>query len=790
MPKPYSVQIDTKLPVLQVEADQVVPDIKLIRAAGLDGVVADGSGHPIVGAEVYFLTADRAGGGSVREPLKTGPDGTFHLDQLGPDPLVALWARAGDATTGDPVVVRPREVTGKIALAVDLKNAVRIRGLAVDSGGRRVANARVTLWWSRWDPVEKGKEPTGSTGSMLATETTGTDGWFVFRNLWPQVDYRVVVEARGHKKAETPEVTGKAGETLDFGKVVLIGTSGHLAGRVVGSNGLPIAGAGVFNRGDAPEMIATSTDADGQFRLDGFLPSTRFAFVRKPGYRFTGIKVDGDAEGLTITLKRSDEPPPAWKPGKSASPDEQRAFAKHVLVRIWEEYSADADKNGAFQCIWNMAEIDPDLAMKWSAEKAHRYDDRVRQTEARNLAATDPVSALALLNQKPSTESQSVLQALAVQFAKTDRKKALSFAEEAAVQSRGLNQPDRALAMARAGALLVDLGRDAAARKLIDEAARDALQLPTEQWAGNCRGRVAQIVARFDVERALAIIKPFRADEERWQSLCADIAVAVATTDTKRALALVDTVGGRGFAHERARTAIAFQIGLDRPDEAIRIVEGIQRNHWAAEWQAGAFGWLAVALAPRDRARANALIDRGLTMMTDNRDRMGSDDEMAVAARIAACARRIGYPDMDGAILRVLAARPSESQNGLGDRGRHIQRILEAAVPLALIDPSAARAVLEQVEVRAGFDPETLWNTRQPWLIAWVLVDLRKAQSIFEAELAALDREKEVRFWTTGIFEMVELLIAPPAHREAVLGTRSAGGYWRPEEAFQGAAEE
>jgi hypothetical protein len=243
-------------------------------------------------------------------------------------------------------------------------------------------------------------------------------------------------------------------------------------------------------------------------------------------------------------------------------------------------------------------------------------------------------------------------------------------------------------------------------------------------------------------------------------------------------------VGGRGFDHEMARTAIAYRIGHDRPDEAIRIIEGIQRNRWAAKWQAGAFGWLAVALAPRDQARANALIDRALTMMIDNRDWMGSDDEMAAAARIAACAHRIGYSDMSGAILRVLAARPSESRNASGDRGRHIQRILEAAVPLALIDPAVARTVLEQVEVRGGFDPATLWNTRQPWLIAWSLVDLRKALTIFEAELAALDREKEIRFWTTGIFEMVELLIAPPARREAVLGRRSAGGYWRPEEAF------
>ena len=589
------------------------------------------------------------GGGWGSEPLRTGPDGTFHLDRLEADQLVALWARRGDATTSEPVVVRPRELKGKVTLTVDPKNAVRIRGLAVDSGGRRVAGAEVTLWWTRWDPVEKGRQPMSCVGSLLETQTTDTDGWFVFRNLWPGVNYRVVVEARGHNKAEAPEVTGKAGETHDVGKVVLINTTGHLAGRVVGSDGRPIAGAGVFNRGDGPEMVATSTDAEGRFRLDGLFPGTKYAFVRKPGYRFTGLKADGDADGLTITLLRSDEPPPAWKPGRAASLDEQRAFARQVLIRVWEKYGADADNNGAFPCIRYMAEIDPDLAMQWSAEKGHRYDADVRQAEARNLAETDPAGALALLNQKPDTESQSVMQELAERFAETDAPRALRFAEEAAVQARGLNQPDRAFAMAKAGAVLVKLGRPDAGRKLIDEAARDALQLPTERSGGGlpCAGRPDRRGPTTS-NRALAIIEPFRGRERSGGRPSARPSPPrSAATDTKRALDLVDTVDGRGFDHEMARTAIAYRIGRDRPDEAIRIIEGIRRDRWDHEWQAGAFGWLAVALAPRDRPRANGLIDRALTMMIDQRNWMGDDNEMAVAARVAACARRIGYPDME-----------------------------------------------------------------------------------------------------------------------------------------------
>jgi hypothetical protein len=79
----------------------------------------------------------------------------------------------------------------------------------------------------------------------------------------------------------------------------------------------------------------------------------------------------------------------------------------------------------------------------------------------------------------------------------------------------------------------------------------------------------------------------------------------------------------------------------------------------------------------------------------------------------------------------------------------------------------------------------TLWGTHQPWLIAWSLVDLRKARTIFEAELVAIDRDKrDVGSWTMAFFQMVELLTAPPDRREAALERRSAGGYWRPDGEF------
>jgi hypothetical protein len=346
-----------------------------------------------------------------------------------------------------------------------------------------------------------------------------------------------------------------------------------------------------------------------------------------------------------------------------------------------------------------------------------------------------------------------------------------------------LNQPDRALAMARAGAVLAKLGREDVGRKLIDEAARDASQLPVVGRASYYRGLVSGILAPYDVERALALVEPIKTENQEGPRNRARIAAAIATTDTKRAVELVETVGGNAFYHEMARTAIAYQIGRDHPDEAIKIIVDMKRDP-ATIWQAEAYGWLAVALAPRDRARANSLIDRALAMMIDQRDWASrsawSGGEMAGAAHVALCARRIGYPDMESVVMRVIAARPTDGRNASTERTRLSRAIAVSTVSLALVDPQAARTVLEQVESRAGFDLAAEWSTRQPWLIAWALVDLQKARAVFESALASLDQQKEVNLWGAGFFQMIELLTAAPDRREAILDERAGGAHWRP----------
>jgi hypothetical protein len=135
---------------------------------------------------------------------------------------------------------------------------------------------------------------------------------------------------------------------------------------------------------------------------------------------------------------------------------------------------------------------------------------------------------------------------------------------------------------------------------------------------------------------------------------------------------------------------------------------------------------------------------------------------------------------MESVVMRVIAARPTNGRNASTNRTRLARAIAVSAVPLALVDPEAARLVLEQLESRSGFDLAAEWSTREPWLIAWALVDLQKAAAVFESTLASLDQRKEGNLWGTGFFEMVELLTAAPDRREAILPERAGGAHWRP----------
>ena len=231
------------------------------------------------------------------------------------------------------------------------------------------------------------------------------------------------------------------------------------------------------------------------------------------------------------------------------------------------------------------------------------------------------------------------------------------------------------------------------------------------------------------------------------------------------------------------KTEIAYAIASSRPDQAIRIVEGMTEGHGAQKHQAEAFGWLAVAIAPRDKSRACALIDRALALPIDKPREFGSyiyfGGAMASSAGIALNARKVGYPDMEGALMWVMAARP-DGESGFSDPAMRTLSATIATPLVALLNPAAAESILGQIEARSGLSPVEVDSIAgENWLTAWALVDLKHAEGLVEAELIALEAPKAADFHQSGLFRMIEALLTPPSQREEYFREKIGAG-WRP----------
>ena len=95
--------------------------------------------------------------------------------------------------------------------------------------------------------------------------------------------------------------------------------------------------------------------------------------------------------------------------------------------------------------------------------------------------------------------------------------------------------------------------------------------------------------------------------------------------------------------------------------------------------------------------------------------------------------------------MRVIAARPATWR---GDSFKKVQFVSLATIGLALLDPGMARIALNQTEINCesvGINPAGFANDRGRWLMALALADLGKAETLFEAELAALDGHERSR---------------------------------------------
>ena len=137
---------------------------------------------------------------------------------------------------------------------------------------------------------------------------------------------------------------------------------------------------------------------------------------------------------------------------------------------------------------------------------------------------------------------------------------------------------------------------------------------------------------------------------------------------------------------------------------------------------------------------------------------------------------KVGYPDMEGALMWVMAARP-DGESGFSDPAMRTLSATIATPLVALLNPAAAETILGQIEAAQRPEPRrSRQYCRRELVNSLALVDLKHAEGLVEAELIALEAPKAADFHQSGLFRMIEALLTPPSQREEYFREKIGAG--------------
>ena len=751
-------------PIIDVQGPIAYPDISLWNTSDFEVQVFDVDGKPAADAELQCLVQRRM---QNVEILRTDAEGRATLSAIDPGLRLAVRARTKNGISDVREIVPEKEKT-PLKLEILPGKAASFHGVCVASGGVPIPYAVLKLE-SVW--------MLGSSGIGLRESyaETNAQGRFEILGLWPG-RYKVVVLKDGYSTAVSKQYELTSGEACDAGKITLVDQRGVLEGKAVDSAGKPLAGVNIFEHLSVAKKRRMVTQADGKFRIEGLKAGTTFVFGQKEGYRLSSAAAVAPSKDMALVLRRDDEPIPPWKPlrAPAESADEQK-----IAVELMESVKTPlADGSIASAYRW-MGRIDLEKATEWTQHDGKSHSERVRLLTVEKLVATDPEEALSLLSARSDVVSFQSLQQLFDHTLPSDRILAEKILEEAILMARRLKQPERIYCLANAGGAAFRSGKENEGRKVIDEAAAMAEKLSLSDRNAAIRGWVAADLALYDVSRALALVETIESKDER-ENAVAGVLPLLAESDLDRALRLIVQFDSQSDIRDRTRLKIAYRIAPKRLEDALRIVESLDTLN-AEDLKIDGYGWLAVAIAPRDKNRAWDLIDKAmnLVMKSNNLDNAWKNTG-ARTGWILSRAQEVEYPDMATLIAQVLAVRPyAPSQN---DHDDILHKTIDETEAIALVDAGVAQQLLATVAPRYASYKDIVGNDYRDrnWYQAWAMADLPQVTAYWKKQIETARTDPAFKLDQTGLDITLEFLTSPVADRLDAILINNSTYYWRP----------
>lgn len=289
------------------DSGELVHDITLEVAHLIAGTVrSSADGSPVTGARVEAYSSDRRQEATNTFTL-TGEDGTFELNDVRQGSYTLLVRAPGFENKREP-----RVETGEVTLDLAVVPLPQVSGVVLDPAGNPLPNYTVQL-----------RQLMANTTQTVAVSDTrqkvrrSTDGAFTL--ACPRVGEFLVEATHPRYAASFSErFTVDKGGTLS-GVVVRMTGGGGLSGRLVNSEGDPIAGALVKSHhtdyvddpfwrslGDAyPSAAArkeTRTNAEGEYTLEGLTAESYQLTFSHPEYASATVRELEVTEGNTVPV--------------------------------------------------------------------------------------------------------------------------------------------------------------------------------------------------------------------------------------------------------------------------------------------------------------------------------------------------------------------------------------------------------------------------------------------------------------------------------------------------------
>lgn len=473
-----------------------------------------------------------------------------------------------------------------------------------------------------------------------------------------------------------------------------------LAGRVVDAEGTAVAGATVFQSGDAPARTETTSDAEGRFTLLGVAEAPTFVFARARGFRFAGRGVKASDSEITISLARDGEPPAVKMDTLApAATREQESAAAHRLI---DAYAAKVlekgDTGDKVQVLEVLARLDPGRTLELTEGKTLTepyLKGMIRMRVATALVDTAPDEAMAVAESidDPTGRTIALLKA-ADAVPESEKAKRLEVLDRALVSAKAARQPTgiRMILMAKVAERWLDMGLAERGRALLREAQPDAEQLPDAAWPGYAKGAFAEELCQVDLGAALKLTKGL-SDAREFDRHHGNIAHELAGKDpaaAERVLGIVKDAYQRDQYSVRVVHRMA-SLDLARARRlAAGVVDPVMRGY--------ALGMGALGLAGvKKTAEATALLREAMEALETVGEYGKSPtrspcDRASTCAALVAVAERINPELVPETFWRALSLRYPRRPEEANDPSGAVD--VGVALLLARYDRDVARALV------------------------------------------------------------------------------------------------